>query len=271
MLDMGFIHDVKKVIAALPAKRQTLFFSATLPDPILDLSRSLLHDPAKVEVAPQATTVERVEQQICFVDRADKVPLLIQLLTKNLQHLSLVFIRTKHGANKLALQLERAGLPSSAIHGNKSQGARTRALEEFRAGKLRVLVATDIAARGLDIKGVGLVVNYDLPDEPESYVHRIGRTARAGADGLAIALCDPEDRDALHQIQRLIRMDLTPHLDHEWHSEAVRTNVLSRHSSGPSRPKPQGGRGGGGGGSRRDSRGGGGGGRFNQSRSSGRR
>ncbi len=264
MLDMGFIHDVRKVIAMLPAQRQTLFFSATVPEPILELSRSLLKDPVKVEVTPQATTAERVDQRICFVERAQKVPLLIDLLNKHLDQLTLVFIRTKHGANKLATQLERAGLPTSAIHGNKSQNARTRALEDFRAGKLRVLVATDIAARGLDIKGVGLVVNFDLPDEPESYVHRIGRTARAGAAGLAIALCDIEDRVPLHQIQRLIRQNLTPMTDHQWHSESTQQNVLARHYHGapPARPSGGGGQGhsGGRGGQQRSRRSGGGGG-----------
>ncbi|MBS0660952.1 MAG: DEAD/DEAH box helicase [Verrucomicrobia bacterium] len=229
MLDMGFIHDVRRIIALLPAKRQTLFFSATLPDPILELSRVLLTDPVKVEVTPQATTAERVDQKVCFVERTQKLPLLVHLLNQHLDQLTLVFIRTKHGANKLATQLERHGLPTAAIHGNKSQNARTRALEDFRAGKLRVLVATDIAARGLDIKGVGLVVNFDLPDEPESYVHRIGRTARAGADGVAIALCDVEDRTALHQIQRLIRQQLEPMTEHEWHSASTQQAVESRH------------------------------------------
>ncbi len=231
MLDMGFIHDVRKVVAMLPAQRQSLFFSATLPAPIQELSRSLLRDPAKVEVAPQATTVEKVDQRVCFVERSNKIPLLVELLNRHAQQLSLVFIRTKHGANRLALQLEKAGLATDVIHGNKSQNARTRALEDFRAGRTRVLVATDIAARGLDIKGVGLVVNYDLPPEPEQYVHRIGRTARAGADGLAIAFCDPEDRAELHQIQRVIRQEIPVLTDHAWHSPSVMNGVLSREGS----------------------------------------
>lgn len=212
MLDMGFVHDVKKVMAKLPPKRQSLLFSATMPDAIREIADRLLHNPARVEVAPVSSTAERIEQRVCHVDKADKVKLLVHLLREHPQGLVLVFSRTKHGSNKLATQLEREGLRAEVIHGNKSQNARQGALERFRSGQSRVLVATDIAARGIDVKGITLVVNFDIPNEPETYVHRIGRTARAGAEGLAIALCEPEERSWLRDIQRLIRREI-PLLD----------------------------------------------------------
>jgi ATP-dependent RNA helicase RhlE len=204
MLDMGFIHDVKKIVARLPKQRQTLLFSATMPADIARLAAGILRDPARVEVTPAASTVERTEQRVMFVERADKRALLCAMLEDWRLARVLVFTRTKHGANKVAEQLGRAGYRADAIHGNKSQGARQRALEGFRAGHVRVLVATDIAARGIDIDGITHVVNYELPNVPETYVHRIGRTARAGAGGAAISLCDGEERAYLRDIERLI-------------------------------------------------------------------
>jgi ATP-dependent RNA helicase RhlE len=211
MLDMGFIHDVRKVIAKLPKERQTLFFSATMPQEITDLAARLLKDPVRVEVAPVASTAERVEQRVIFVPAAEKRRLLIDLLNADADmDRVMVFTRTKHGADKVATQLAKAGVATAAIHGNKSQGARQAALEGFRAGSVRVLVATDIAARGIDVDGVSHVVNFELPNIPESYVHRIGRTARAGASGIAIAFCDDgEERSYLRDIEKLTRMPLT--------------------------------------------------------------
>ena len=208
MLDMGFIHDVRKIIAVLPTKRQTLLFSATMPQDIQDLANSILINPVHVEVTPQATTVEKIAQSVFFVNKQDKRPLLEHLLNDRERQIRrvLVFTRTKHGANKLAEQLERGGIGAEAIHGNKSQSARERALANFKSGKTRVLVATDIAARGIDVDDVTHVINYDLPNEPESYVHRIGRTARAGADGIAYSFCDAEERAYLRDIEKLIRL-----------------------------------------------------------------
>jgi ATP-dependent RNA helicase RhlE len=206
MLDMGFIHDVRRVIALLPRRRQTLFFSATMPPDIIDLSASILTDPAKVAVAPIASTAEKIAQQVYFVDKADKRALLEHVLGDPAIERVLVFTRTKHGANRVAEGLARARISAEAIHGNKSQGARERALAGFKKGATRVLVATDIAARGLDIEAVTHVINFDLPDVPESYVHRIGRTARAGASGIAYSFCDREERSMLGAIERLIRM-----------------------------------------------------------------
>jgi ATP-dependent RNA helicase RhlE len=209
MLDMGFIHDVRKVIAALPKQRQTLFFSATMPPDIVRLADSILSDPAKVEVTPPATTVERIEQRVYFVDAASKRALLAEVLKDPTLARVIVFTRTKHGANRVAEHLEKVGIGAAAIHGNKSQTARQRALEDFRAGRTRVLVATDIAARGIDIDGITHVINFELPNVPESYVHRIGRTARAGADGIALSFCDAEERAYLRDIEKLIRHRLT--------------------------------------------------------------
>ena len=206
MLDMGFIHDVRRVIGALPGKRQTLFFSATLPRDIQSLARDILSNPVRVEVAPPATTVEKVAQSLYHVDAHGKLPLLLQFLRDSAMSRTLVFMRTKRGANRLAEALVKAGVAADAIHGNKSQNARERALENFKRGATRVLVATDIAARGIDIDGVSHVVNYEMPDVPENYVHRIGRTARAGAAGVAIAFCAPDERAELEAVERLIRM-----------------------------------------------------------------
>ena len=212
MLDMGFVHDVRRVVAALPTKRQTLFFSATIAGPIETLARTMLVNPARVSIAPTVTTAEKVDQSVVFVDKADKRAMLERVLREAGQEgdvgRTLVFTRTKHGANRLSEQLDRAGIGSAAIHGNKTQGARERALEAFRRGTTRVLVATDVAARGIDVEGISLVVNFDLPNVAESYVHRIGRTGRAGASGRAISFCDREERSLLVDIERLIRRRL---------------------------------------------------------------
>jgi ATP-dependent RNA helicase RhlE len=208
MLDMGFIHDIKKVVAKLPAKRQTLFFSATMPREIADLASHMLRDPVRVAVTPAATTVERITQQVVHVDRAGKPALLAEVLRQDGIERVLVFTRTKRGADKVVTGLAKAGLAAEAIHGNKSQNQRERVLAAFRAGRVRTLVATDIAARGIDVEGISHVVNYDLPNIPESYVHRIGRTARAGADGIAISFCDSEERAFLRDIEKLIRISI---------------------------------------------------------------
>jgi ATP-dependent RNA helicase RhlE len=208
MLDMGFVRDVRKIVAMLPTARQTLFFSATIPSAVESLARSLLRDPVRVSIAPAVTTAEAVEQSVVFVAKADKRALLETVLADASIQRALVFTRTKHGANRLSEQLDRAGIEAAAIHGNKTQGARERALEGFRRGATRVLVATDVAARGIDVDGISLVVNFDLPNVAESYVHRVGRTGRAGASGRAISFCDREERSLLHDIERLIRRRL---------------------------------------------------------------
>jgi ATP-dependent RNA helicase RhlE len=205
MLDMGFIHDVRRIVAAVPAKRQTLLFSATIPAEIAKLVASVLVKPVRVDVAPEITTAERVEQCVMHVARSDKRRLLERLLRDENASRSIVFTRTKHGANRLAEQLSKSGFTALAIHGNKSQSARERALEGFREGTVPVLVATDLAARGIDVDGVSHVFNYDLPEVPECYVHRIGRTGRAGASGRAIAFCDPEERALLRDIERFVK------------------------------------------------------------------
>jgi superfamily II DNA/RNA helicase len=206
MLDMGFIHDIRRIIAKLPAKRQTLLFSATMPADIAELARQMLKDPAKVAVTPAATTVERVSQRIVHIDRGGKARLLAQLLRTEAIDRALIFTRTKHGADKVVRSLHKDGIAAAAIHGNKSQNQRERVLANFRTGRVRILVATDIAARGIDIDGISHVINFDLPNIPESYVHRIGRTARAGSDGTAISLCSYDDLPYLRDIERLIRM-----------------------------------------------------------------
>ncbi|HEY0571403.1 MAG TPA: DEAD/DEAH box helicase, partial [Enterovirga sp.] len=206
MLDLGFIHALRRVVQLLPKQRQTLFFSATMPKTIAGLADSFLKDPVKVSVAPVATTAERVDQSVIFVSTGDKLPLLRTVLADPAVERTLVFTRTKHGADKVVRHLEGHGVASAAIHGNKSQGQRERALAAFRAGTTRVLIATDIAARGIDVDGVSHVINFDLPNVPESYVHRIGRTARAGAAGIAISFCNSEERAYLRDIERLTRL-----------------------------------------------------------------
>jgi ATP-dependent RNA helicase RhlE len=205
---MGFIHDVRRVVALLPKKRQTLFFSATMPPAIDALTKQILVDPARVAVKPPATTAETIDQSIVFVDHAGKRAVLESLLRGTDVDRAIVFTRTKRGANRLRESLEGAGIASEVIHGNKSQGARERALGAFRQGTTRVLVATDIAARGIDVDGVSHVINFDLPEVAEAYVHRIGRTGRAGATGKAISLCGRDERDLLNAIERLIRRRL---------------------------------------------------------------
>ncbi len=204
MLDMGFVHDVKRIIAKLPAKRQSLFFSATMPPEIVTLANTILVNPSKVEVTPVSSTVDKINQVVYFVDKGNKKNLLIDILKdKNIER-ALVFARTKHGSDKIAKELIKVGIQAQAIHGNKSQNARQNALNNFKSKLTRVLVATDIAARGIDIDELTHVINFELPNIPESYVHRIGRTGRAGASGIAIAFCDAEEKEFLRDIQKLI-------------------------------------------------------------------
>jgi ATP-dependent RNA helicase RhlE len=208
MLDMGFIHDIKRIVAMLRKERQTLFFSATMPQEITRLADAMLRDPARVAVTPQASTVDRVEQRVILTDKSAKPNLLVEVLKTEKTDRVLVFTRTKHGADKVVRALQKTGFAAEAIHGNKSQNQRERVLADFRDGRLRILIATDIAARGIDVDGVSHVVNYDLPNIPESYVHRIGRTARAGAEGIAISFCDHEEAPFLRDIERMIRMTI---------------------------------------------------------------
>ena len=218
MLDMGFVHDVKKVIAKLPRQRQNLMFSATMPKEIEQLAAGILHDPAFVKVDPVSSTVDRIQQSLYFVEKGNK-KFLLPWLIKNLKPEvvnALVFSRTKHGADKIARDLTKQGIPAAAIHGNKSQTARVTALEDFKSGKTRVLVATDIAARGIDISELSHVFNYDLPEVPETYVHRIGRTARAGADGTAVSFCAPEEKEYLAGIEKLNRRQIPVVSGHPW-------------------------------------------------------
>ncbi len=208
MLDMGFIADVRKVTAALPKKRQTLFFSATMPPAIRELADSMLDNPVSVAVTPVSSTAQKVEQRLYFTNKADKRRLLVDVLTAEGVGRTLVFSRTKHGADRVVRHLTKGGISAAAIHGNKSQGARVRALDGFRDGKVPVLVATDIAARGIDVEGVTHVINFDIPNVPETYVHRIGRTARAGASGVALSFCEPEEYPYLADIERLIQQNI---------------------------------------------------------------
>lgn len=241
MLDMGFVHDVKRIISKLPTKRQTLFFSATMPPEIQQLANILLHEPAKVEVTPVSSTADTIQQALYYVDKNNKRSLLVHLLKDETIKTALVFSRTKHGADRIARDLYKAGIRAEAIHGNKSQNARQAALNNFKSRKTRILVATDIAARGIDIDELTHVVNYDLPNIPETYVHRIGRTGRAGADGTAISFCDYEEKIFLRDIQRLINKSIPVVKDHPFDvplmhgmpQQAVATNGSS--SSGGAR------------------------------------
>ena len=209
MLDMGFIRDVRRIVAAMPKTRQSLLLSATMPGSVSGLAAEMLKNPVRVEVTPAATPIELIDQRVMMVHAPQKRAVLANLLADASMGRVLVFTRTKHGADRLTRHLDQAGIDAQAIHGDKSQGQRQRALQSFHAGELRVLVATDIAARGIDVEGITHVVNYELPHEPESYVHRIGRTARAGASGIAIALCDPSERGNLRAIERLTGRKLT--------------------------------------------------------------
>jgi ATP-dependent RNA helicase RhlE len=211
MLDMGFIHDVKKLIRLLPKEKQTLFFSATMPPAISQLADSLLHHPAKVEVTPVSSTAEKIDQSVYFVNKRDKLSLLVHLLEEKKIERTLLFTRTKHGADKITKDLKKMNVHALAIHGNKSQTARQHALTQFKNGRVRILVATDIAARGIDVDALTHVINYDLPDVPETYVHRIGRTGRAGASGIALSFCDHEEVVNLKDINKLIGQKIPAH------------------------------------------------------------
>ena len=204
MLDMGFIPDIRRLLTKIPERRQTLYFSATMPDEIVRLSRNILHDPVRIEVTPAASTVDTVDQSIYFVEKPDKKGLLVDVLRREADKTVLIFSRTKHGADNISKVLKKAGIESAAIHGDKSQGARQKALADFKAGRVKVMVATDIAARGIDIKELGMVINYDLPDVVETYVHRIGRTGRAGAAGAALTFCSQDDHMMVKDIQKLV-------------------------------------------------------------------
>lgn len=271
MLDMGFIHDIRKIIAMLPPQRHNLFFSATMPTDIRRLADSMLVDPVSVEVAPVSSTAELIAQSIMYVDRGHKKDLLRHVLKDKALSRVIVFTRTKRGANQVSEVLEKNGVRSDAIHGNKSQGARQRALENFRKGQIRVLVATDIAARGIDIDEISHVINFEVPNVAESYVHRIGRTARAGAEGIAISFCDAEERSFVRDIEKLIKQSIPVDRSQPYHSDSVENSRLM--SPGKAKASIErsgrGGRGGGrsdnrrrgpssgGGGSRGGSRGGG--------------
>jgi len=270
MLDMGFIHDVKRVIGLLPSRRQTLFFSATMPREAQELADRLLYNPETVAVAPPSTTAEKVDQEVFMVEKADKRALLVEVLRDNGMKRVLVFSRTKHGANRIAEHLEKAHIGADAIHGNKSQNARERALANFKAGKIRVLVATDIAARGIDIDDVTHVVNFDVPEVPETYVHRIGRTARAGNAGMAMTFVEADERADWRAIVKLTRQDI-PVVDGHPFQSTVPMHIIPPSVSPQQRARNErreegftgggrGGRHGGGGGGRGGRRGGGGGG-----------
>jgi ATP-dependent RNA helicase RhlE len=209
MLDMGFIRDVRRIVQALPRQRQSLLFSATMPEDVMHLAHEMLHQPVRVDVAPPTITADRIEQRVFHVATQDKRKLLVDLLHDPALARVIVFTRTKHGANKVVEHLLKSGIEADAIHGNKSQNARQRAMEKFRSGHARLLVATDIAARGIDVDGITHVVNFELPNESESYVHRIGRTARAGAEGIAISFCAPDERTFLRDIEKLVKRKLT--------------------------------------------------------------
>lgn len=240
MLDMGFIHDVKKIIALLPKQRQSLFFSATMHPKIVALSKQILGNPERVTVQPEQTTAEKVEQSLYFVTKGNKIKLMVHLLQEHDMDSVLVFSRTKHGANKIVKLLLRDGFQCAAIHGNKSQKARELALDSFKKGKITVLVATDIAARGIDIDELSYVVNYDLPNVPESYVHRIGRTGRAGSSGMAISFCDASERPYLKDIEKLIDKKITVIHDHPFMNDDLENESFSpeRKHGHKKKPKP---------------------------------
>jgi len=256
MLDMGFVHDIKKIIAHLPTQRQSLFFSATMPREIVELSGKILGNPEKVVINPEQTTAEKVEQSVFFVSKSAKPKLLIHLLQTSDISSAIVFSRTKHGANKIVKELAKADIMANAIHGNKSQGARQQALGDFKSGRTNVLVATDIASRGIDIEELSHVINFDLPNIPETYVHRIGRTGRANASGIAISFCDHEEVDYLKDIQKLIEQQIPVIADHPYsielsspqadraksaqrNSSNIRNSSAESHHSGNNRNKRQ--------------------------------
>ncbi len=240
MLDMGFIHDIRKIIALLPAKRQSLFFSATMPPDIVNLSKKILGNPEKVSVKPEQATAEKVEQALYYVSKQDKINLLTHLLKTETADSTLVFSRTKHGSDKIVRKLVKAGINAAAIHGNKSQNARQKALGDFKDGKIKVLVATDIAARGIDVDELALVINYDLPNVPETYVHRIGRTGRAKASGIAISFCAQDEMTCLKDIQKLIKQKIAVIDNHPFPDDGTTETPKPKHQSPrPPRRKPQ--------------------------------
>jgi ATP-dependent RNA helicase RhlE len=232
MLDMGFVNDVKKVITKLPKRRHSLFFSATMPPVIQSLADSILFQPSKVEVTPVSSTAETIQQSLYFVSKTDKKRLLIHLLESEKMHSVLVFTRTKHGADRVVKDLDKAGIKAAAIHGNKSQNARQNALNDFKSGKIKVLLATDIASRGIDIDSLSHVINYELPNVPETYVHRIGRTGRAGASGIAFSFCEEEEFGELKDIQKLIGKKIPVVASHPFVLDVT-------FSEAPSRPQQQ--------------------------------
>lgn len=277
MLDMGFIRDIEKVIKLLPKKRQNLLFSATMPKSIAKLAGSFLNNAVMVDVSPKELTVDRIQQKIMFLRKADKRRLLVQLIKEERVQRGIVFTRTKHGANRLVKQLDQSNISAAAIHGNKSQGARTKALAGFKDGTIPILVATDIASRGIDVDGITHVFNYDLPNEPESYVHRIGRTARAGKSGIAYAFCDDSESGYLVGIQELIGKEIPVDSSHEFHfigaipKPGQKAGKIKEKSSAKKRPRDNNRNQNSGGNSQRSSRpqqnSRGGGGRNNNSRS----
>ncbi len=238
MLDMGFIRDIKKIIAALPKKRQNILFSATMPKTVEGLAGSILNRPERIQVAPVATTAEKIEQHVLMVPKAKKKDLLAHVLKDPAIKRVLVFTRTKHGANKVSKYLEDLKITSAAIHGNKSQNARQKALQQFRDGDIRALVATDVAARGIDVDGVTHVINFELPNEPESYVHRIGRTARAGATGISLSFCEHEEREYLVDIEKTIRKKIQIMFDHPFHKEGSEA-LFDEDGREVTKPKPR--------------------------------
>ncbi len=240
MLDMGFIHDIKRILPLLPKQRQTLFFSATMPPSIATLASSILDNPVRITVTPESSVVDTIRQSLHFVEKAAKKDLLIRLLRERGEGSVLVFSRTKHGADRIARILTRAGIEARAIHGDKSQGARERAMNDFRSGACRVLIATDIAARGIDISELPLVINYDLPEVPETYVHRIGRTGRAGCEGMAVSFCSEDERPLLKDIQKLTGLALTGEESEQGQTFEIAAPVPQ--VSRPETPKPHAGR-----------------------------
>ncbi len=232
MLDMGFLPDIKKIYAMTPEKRQSMLFSATLPEDIIRLTKQFLKDPVRISVNPPASTVDKIDQRVLFVDRENKGALLESVLQETSFDRALVFSRTKHGANRIVKNLGRAKIKADTIHGNKSQTARMEALRKFRSGKVRVLVATDVASRGLDVEGITHVINYELPNEAESYVHRVGRTARAGATGIALSFCDAGEKGYLRKIEKTINRTVTVVADHPYHSESVAARSKRKSTSG---------------------------------------
>ena len=233
MLDMGCVQDVRRIVATTPKQRQTLLFSATLSREIIDLASNMLDSPLRVEVTPPATVAGAIDQKVMFVEQSDKRALLTDVLRTMDFNRALVFTRTKHKANRLSAQLSRRGIKAAAIHGNKTQGARQRALNSFHEGRTKVLVATDIVARGIDVDGITHVINYELPNEPESYVHRIGRTARAGASGVALSFCAHDEIDLLREIEKLTKEPLAQLDDHDFHCEAIASMQSGAKQSGP--------------------------------------